>query len=206
MVEKAPVFDTIKKEYLLEVASLGNREHISKVLGVEIQGDAWHIPFFNRRYTVTPHEILDDTGEPASHAACVILCKYLLLCPTDAPVDTSLVTYKDFKDAAPYVGGFRNTASQPIAKHFQGSVATLGQQCAHLGGRPFATDVSCDLAFEFTSLPQVPIVLLFNDADEEFPSQATLLFQKTAAAYLDMECLAMVGATLAIRLKGNPTG
>jgi hypothetical protein len=38
------------------------------------------------------------------------------------------------------------------------------------------------------------------DADKNFPAQCTLLFQRDAASYLDMECLAMVGATLAARL------
>ena len=47
----------------------------------------------------------------------------------------------------------------------------------------------------------MPFLLLFNDADEEFPAQATILFQKNAASYLDMECLAMIGGSLAHRLQ-----
>jgi hypothetical protein len=79
----------------------------------------------------------------------------------------------------------------------------LERQCRALGGRPWDTDVSCQLAFQFRALPRVPVFLLFNDADEDFPAQCTLLFQRDAASYLDMECLAMVGATLAARLQGK---
>lgn len=49
----------------------------------------------------------------------------------------------------------------------------------------------------FEALPKVPIVLLFHEADEDFPAQATLLFQNNAASYLDMECLTMIGGALA---------
>jgi len=202
MAEKAPVFDQIKKDYLRQVEALEGAPKIAETLGINAGDKSWRIPFFDRTYTVTPHAISDEKGLDANHITWVLVCKYLLLCPEKVSGDTSLVTYKDFKDAAPYVGGFRNTASQPIAAHFEGAVEALTQQCLALGGLPFATDVSCELAFRFQALPRVPVILLFNDADEDFPAQATLLFQKDASAYLDMECLAMVGSSLAARLKG----
>jgi hypothetical protein len=45
---------------------------------------------------------------------------------------------------------------------------------------------------EFDPLPQVPILLLFNDADEEFPAQCLLLFERRAEKYLDMESMAIL--------------
>jgi hypothetical protein len=42
--------------------------------------------------------------------------------------------------------------------------------------------------------------LLFNDAEEGFPAQCTLLFGQRAQNYLDMESLAILGGTLAHRL------
>jgi len=37
------------------------------------------------------------------------------------------------------------------------------------------------------------LLLLFNDKDDEFPAQGSVLFEKRAEKFLDMECLAMVG-------------
>lgn len=202
MAEKAPVFDQIKKDYLRQVEALEGAPNIAEALGITAGETTWRIPFFDRTYTVTPHAVSDETGKEANHITWVVVCKYLLLCPESPSEDASLVTYKDFKDAVPYVTGFRNTASRPISAHFEGAVEALEQQCHAIGGQPFATDVSCELAFRFQALPRVPVVLLFNDADEDFPAQATLLFQQNASTYLDMECLAMVGSTLAARLKG----
>ena len=203
MTEKAPVFDKIMKDYLHQVALIENKGGISASLGITVTDDGYKIPFFNRTYTITPDRIIDADGKPAGHAIAVILCKYLLLCPNLPSKDFSLVTYKDFKDAMPYVGGFRNTAENPIAGYFENCVSKLEKRCLDLGGHPFITEVSCQLAFTFQALPKVPLILLFNDADEDFPAQATLLFQKNASSYLDMECLAMIGAALAYRLQGK---
>lgn len=201
MTEKAPVFEQIIKDYLLRVSLLEAKEKIGGSLGITVMTDEFRIPFFRPTYTITSDRIVDADGKSASHAVSVILCKYLLLCPELPSDDTSLVTYKDFRDAAPYVGGFRNTAEQPIAKSFENALPELEKKCLDLGGLAFYTEVSCQLAVKFQALPNVPIFLLFNDADEDFPAQATLLFQKNAASYLDVECLAMIGSSLAYRLK-----
>jgi hypothetical protein len=201
MTQRAPVFDQIMRDYLQQVAGLGDRPRLGEVLGITILENGFRVPYFDRAFTITGEGITDEQGTTPSHATSVVLCKYLLLCPDRPPADGSLLTYKDFKDGTPYVAGFKNTAEHPIARHFNGNLPALEKKCRQLGGGPFDTDVSCQLAFRFQALPQVPVFLLFNDADEDFPAQCSLLFRQSAAAYLDMECIAMVGSTLAYRLK-----
>ena len=203
MTRRAPVFDQIMQDYLMQVAGLDDRARRGEVLGITILKNGFRVPFFDRAFTITGEGITGEQGTIPSHATSVVLCKYLLLCPDRPPADGSLLTYKDFRDGAPYVGGFRNTAEHPIARHFEGRLAELEKQCRELGGEPFDTDVSCQLAFRFQALPRVPVFLLFNDADEDFPPHCSLLFHHSAAAYLDMECIAMVGSTLAYRLQGR---
>jgi hypothetical protein len=201
MADKAPVFDKILADYLMEVDSLEDKGHRGRILGFSAEDNHLSVPFFLRRFIVRSKEIMADEGEPPSHASSVLVMKYILLCPEHPDEDKTLVTYKDFKDASPYVEGFRNTAERPIARHFEGRLEDLRQACLALGGTPFQTDVSCDLAFRFQALPKVPVFLLFNDADEDFGGQCILLFQKNAASFLDMECIAIVGGTLAFQLQ-----
>ena len=40
-------------------------------------------------------------------------------------------------------------------------------------------------------------------SDDDFPADGSLLLEKQAARYLDMECLAMIGMVLAQRLAGK---
>jgi hypothetical protein len=203
MTARAPIFDTILSDYLARVACLDKIEHRCHALGITWEKGRYRVPFFNRKYTLTADTVSDDAGRVPHHAISVVLCQYLLLYSDLVVADDSLVTYKDFRDAGPYVGGFKNTAEMPIARHFSNDMQRLERHCRRLGGRLFDTDVACQMAMQFAALPRVPVFLLFHDADEEFPAQCTLLFRKDAAFYLDMECLAMVASSLAFRLQGG---
>ncbi len=62
-------------------------------------------------------------------------------------------------------------------------------------------DVAYDLSYRFEALPRLSLLLLFNDADEDFPAKCMVLFEKHAEEYLDLESLAMTGAILVRNLK-----
>lgn len=205
MASRAPVFEKIYQDYLTRAAGLDLTEK-QDMLGIRMNGQAVAIPFFNEIYTIFPQKIEDHQGCRPPHSVCVILCQYLLLSPDDSDDDRQLVTYRDFKDAAPYVQGFDNTAQKPVSQVFAGRLAALEDGCRHLGGTPFGLGISCDLSYMFEALPRVRIYLVFNDADEDFPADCKLLFEKRAAKYLDMECLAMIGMVMAERLteRDNP--
>lgn len=196
METQAPIFQEIYENYLSEVAALSLPSR-AETLGIRVDGDGATIPFFHRTCTVSPTAVADEKGRKPSHAVCVILCKYLLLCPDHPVPDAAVVTYKDFREAGPYVGGFHNTAQRPIAEAFSGRLWELERRGKALGGTVWETDVNCDLAMAFPALPRVPVFLIFNDADEEFGAECSLFFRRDAAQYLDMECIAMIGMTLA---------
>jgi hypothetical protein len=44
------------------------------------------------------------------------------------------------------------------------------------------------------------MLLLFNDADNEFPADCRILFEVRVESYLDMESVAILGGMLAHRL------
>jgi hypothetical protein len=202
MTSKALIFEKIYQDYLARVAGLdltGKQD----LLGIRVEAQAVTIPFFNDAFTVTPRNIMNQKGRRPPHSVCVILCQYLLMSPDRPEDDRRLVTYRDFKDAAPYVQGFENTARKPVSRAFAGRLAELEAGCRHLGGTPCDIGILCDLSYVFEALPKVRIYLVFNDADEDFPADCSLLFEKQAARHLDMECLAMIGMVLAERLAGK---
>lgn len=202
MVSRAPVFEKIYQDYLARVAGL-NLSQKQEILGIRVDGQTVTIPFFNQACTVFPGKIVDHQGRRPPHGVCVILCQYLLLSPDQPDDDRQLKTYRDFKDAAPYVQGFDNTAQKPVARAFAGRPAALESGCRHLGGTPCDLGIGCDLSYVFQALPRVRIYLIFNDRDEDFPADVRLLFENQAARHLDMECLAMIGMALAERLAGK---
>jgi hypothetical protein len=204
-MEPSPVFESIYRGYLRQVAGV-DLGPIADRLGVAVDGDAAVVPFFGRPHRVSAAGVSDPRGRRPDHAVCVVLCRYLLACPAEEPSGSDWVTFKDFRDAAPFVGGFRNTAEGPVARAFAGRLPELERACRDLGGRTAALEIASDLSVRFEALPRVPLVLLFNDRDEDFPAQCTFLFERRAQGFLDMECLAMAGMALAARLVRSAEG
>ena len=90
---------------------------------------------------------------------------------------------------------------EAIEKHFSGKVEILRQACSRFGGRPDAMSTAYDVAMQFDALPRISLLLLFNDADDDFPAKCSVLFARHAEKYLDPESLAMTGAYLVAQLR-----
>ena len=191
-MKKSSIFQETYKNYLAEIGSL-DLKLIADRLGIAVVGNEAKIPFFGRFFRVSSGGVYDLEGREPAFAVRVVLCRYLLLAPKTAPAGEEWVSYKDFRDAAPFVGGFVSNTEQALVKYFSGRLDQLKEACGKMGARPAEMDLSYQIAVCFEALPHIPLLLLFNDEDEEFPAQGTLLFQKKAAGYLDMECLAILG-------------
>jgi hypothetical protein len=198
-MKRAPIFKKTYKDYLKQVGRL-DLNACRKALGFDMEGNTARIPMFNRRYYVSVDEICDSAGKRADWSIAVALCKYLLLCPHAPLLSRDLRTFKDFKDAAPLISYFDNTVQGRIAREFSGRPGDLAAACRTIGGKPYEQELAYQIKYQFWALPKIPIYLLFNDAEEGFPAQCTLLFEQRVQNYLDMESLAILCGTLAHRL------
>jgi hypothetical protein len=192
-MEKAPIFEKVYRDYLAQVAALDLSGKTDQ-LGIRIEGNNTFVPLFFREYCINHDGIIDDDGKQPLHAISVLLCRYLILCPEYEPKEgREWVSYKDFVDATPFVSGFVNNTEKAIAKHFSGKVRALENACIKLGGIHVKDGLSYSLSIQISCLPKIPLYLLFNDADEEFPAECRVLFERRAEKFLDMECLAIAG-------------
>ena len=200
MIAKSPVFKETYKKYLDQVAEIEFKP-LEEKLGVKVENDEITIPFFGKPYMVSARGIIDPSGKEPPLEISVVLCKYLLLCPIANPVEDDWVSYRDFKDSGPLTVYFANAVEQPIANHFAGRLDELEEACKTLAGFPPDIELSYELSMQFTPLPRVPVLLLYNDADDEFPAHCSILFERRAEKYLDAECLAILGMLLSVYLR-----
>jgi len=190
-MKKPHVYEETYQNYLSQLGELDFKE-IEHKLDVQIDGGDIIIPFFGRAYRVSNEGITDPSGRRPHLSVSVILCKYLLMCPLIEPLGGNWMAFKDFKDAAPLVNAFSNTVAGPMAETFSGRVPELEKCGNKMGGYPPGEEFPYDLCMQFDALPKVPLLLLFNDMDDEFPAQCGVLFEKRTEKFIDMECLAMV--------------
>ncbi|MCB2192305.1 MAG: DUF3786 domain-containing protein [Deltaproteobacteria bacterium] len=200
------VFGEIREDYLAQLGEVW--EGIDFVaLGVERDGDTAVIPFLGRSHRVSLSQgFVDHNGNKPSHAACVVLAKYLLQNASEPGSGDEWAAYKQFPDAAPFVEGYANTVDRLIAREFAGHGGQLAIECARWGGEEYDSELSYDLVLRIPALPKVPLLLLYNDEEEPFPAQCSVLLKQDASRYLDMECMAMLGMILAQRLVAGLKG
>jgi hypothetical protein len=198
--DEKSVFEKAYEMYLSQLRELSFAS-IAPKIGAEFSQGRLRLPLLDRIFEVSSAGIVGPDGKRPGYDVCVILSKYLLLCP-EAPVQgKSWLSFKDFKDTRPLHNYFANDVERAIAGHFSRRLDVLKRACTVLDGYVPELQVSYDLAMEFDALPLIPIVLLFNDADLEFPAQCTILFPSRTEAYLDGECIAMLGFQLFRRLR-----
>jgi len=197
MQEEFEQFEGIYSEYLDRLKELDLQQK-AQILGCDQNGGELIVPFYGKQYRVSASGVFDMQGNRPLHAVIVVLCQYLLLSP-DKPVQDKgdWVSFKDFQDAAPFAGAFVTNVENKIVKNFEGWLQSLYYACDKLQGYLPDIDLGYDLIRVFPVLPGIDVMLLFNDTDDEFSAESKVLFPASAAYYLDMECLAMIGWLLA---------
>jgi hypothetical protein len=200
MQTEETVFDRTYKNYLEQLREI-SFESIAQNLGATIENNSLKITLFKNDYKVSVEKITGPSGKKPSHDICVILSKYILLCPDKPPQDNDWVSFRDFKDAGPLVNYFSHDIERAIASYFSEKCSDLKKASNRLGGYPPGIDVQYDFAVQFDALPMIPVLLLFNDKDEEFSATCSVLFGRQTEKYLDAECIAMLGWQLFSHLR-----
>jgi len=193
------VYEKTYRQYLGQIADI-DFEPLADILGVKVAKDEIMIPFFGQQYLVYEKSIIGPSGKQPHFGICVVLCKYLLLCPDTALSADDWVAYRDFKDSGPLTVFFANSVEKPIAEHFAGRLADLEDSCRALGGVVPDIAPAYDLCVQFNALPRISVLLLYNDADDEFPAHCSMLLQRHAEKYLDAESLAILAEIVSARL------
>jgi hypothetical protein len=194
---KAGVFKETYENYVQEIAGLDFGK-IAVGLGGEMGDTGILIPYFNREYTVSSTGVTNCLGAIPDFAISVVLLKYVLMAPLVRPIPRGeWRSFRDFADAGPLVAYFSSNATKVLERAFAGKVDLLEERCRAIGATASLFTSSYDLSMEVRVLPNIPVVINFNDGDTEFPPSCTILYDRTVESCLDMECVAITGTTLA---------
>jgi hypothetical protein len=158
------------------------------------------IAFFEMHYTLCADRLLDDRGDAPTRAVADLIRRYLAAPSAgSAPPKEDWCSFRELRGAGPLAVNFANNTHKTIVATFGDDLSAL--DCAAAGAAGLLEPGhGFDRRYRFQALPEVPLVLNDNAADDLFPAQANLLFPRAAQALLDIRNLFTLGTYLTGRL------
>ena len=159
---------------------------------------AFFVPFFGEPYSVTYPEgvVARGNGSPAGAREALIVLHYLVNAD-GTPVQGRWVAYRDLPGARYHEPAFVAEVENPLSRGLAGRRQELRDWAEE---NAEAVDLPGDVAAAWYVLPRVPLLLVFNDRDEEFTASARVFFDASAPHYLPTEDLSVLAELAALRL------
>jgi hypothetical protein len=173
-----------------------DRAVVAERSGATIDADGnLRVEFMRRAYVIDQNEWTikraDDAVAPASLIQSLLLT-YLYRADGALSLDRWM-GFRELPDGLFYASAFQGYTGAELVRDLNGDVARFKQASEKLQGAPLAI---VDAGYVFQVLPHLKLAVVMWAGDEEFPAQAQVLFQETAAHYLMTEALAIVGSLL----------
>jgi hypothetical protein len=194
-------YELVYEELLRELADV-DLSKVSADLSGPYHGDHLEIQFLGESYRISNQGIWKADAKEPNVSVRIVLCRYLLQAG-QGKLTGEWRSYRDFKDSAFFISNFQVNVEERIARYFSGRASDLEEAAKDLDGEPYGDFQTGDVCYYFQALPKVPLLLVFYDKDADFPASCKVLFDRSAPAWLDMECLAVLGWILADLLIRN---
>ena len=189
------VFEQTYQKYLDDLAGI-DIPQACQTLNLEYKDGKAVIHSMGGTYTISPQGVQDAKGLQPHLGVCVGLIRYLLMCPPFPPKDGGWTTFRDIKGAGPLTVYWANDVEKALSEAFAGRPEDLKKAAEKFNAFLPDQDYSYDVQFQVQALSRMPMLVLFNDGDEDFPPKSTILFRESAGTYLDPECLGILGVSV----------
>ncbi len=107
------------------------------------------------------------------------------------------VSFSELPEGRFYVQAFQGYTGEVLAHYFKDDKGRFEAAAQRLHGERMQLG---SLAFMFQILPLVPLLVIFWQGDEDFPSKYQILFDASARHYLPLDGYAILGSMLTQKL------
>jgi hypothetical protein len=162
--------------------------------GTTLQGNTLHLEMLFRSYKidVPSFQVHKVKGKEASPFIQSLGLTYLQTADGVSPANR-WISYRDLPDGNFYHQAFQGYAANRLIRRWGSDIESFIAACNTLGGKQL--DLG-DAGFAFHVLPRISIAAVYWLGDEEFPSQASVLFDANAPHYMITDGLAILGSKL----------
>ena len=161
------------------------------------------LELWGKSYTLAHPELVgrDATGAEASTDKQALLLMYLHTADgTPLAPAGKWLAYRELPGGMFYANAFHGYAELRLAQSFNGDVEKFRAAAARLKGDRLAIG---DASFEFVALPRILVAAVYWLGDEDFASNAGILFDASASHYLATDAVGALGSQLVSRLIGK---
>jgi hypothetical protein len=202
-----PRSDDYKAAIALAVAELTNLnpKRLENRTGaqhfVEAAQEGLLVPYFGQARRITWPEVIVTPGNGQGEISLPeqILILHYLLNASGEPLTGRTIDFRQVPEGGFYWSAFVSRAKKPLLETFGHDLDLYVKVAAGLGGEPLPLG---DAAARFMAFPRVSITHVLWRGDEEFPPEATILFDETIPRYLPTEDIAALSGASVYRLMG----
>jgi len=166
---------------------------------IKSKEDAYKVRIFGKEAVLdkTNFELIyPDTGHavrPDDHS----LLLHYLCSPSDYKPADELVTFREFKGGQFYWGPFQQKTTIPLVKRINNNIDKLQTNLKIFDWQSLEYG---DFSAKIHIFGHVYIVLVYYLGDDEFPPNASLLFDKASLAVFDANDASVIGSRICLHL------
>jgi hypothetical protein len=168
--------------------------------GCERDADGnFRLAFLGQEYVIASGDFTvcrADTGEETSSFTQSLVLTYLATADGTTP-SRRWIGFRELPNGMFYAQAFESYSGNRLVRELAGGIEAFRRAAETLGGESLEIG---DAGYVFAALPRVHLALVYWEGDEEFPSQARVLFEDTAACYMPTDGLAILGSQLVGRV------
>ena len=165
----------------------------------EFQGRSLIVPHLNRQLFVDADKhalTMGESGEEAPIWLAILTLHYLNNASGVQP-SGNLKHFREFKDGHFYEPAFNRRTRDILISAFGDNPGLMIKAGRNLNGKILETG---DAAVELAYFPCLPITCILWKGDEEFPPEASVLFDETADVFFSAEDMAVAGQMAVLEL------
>lgn len=147
----------------------------------------YRVCIWGNSYDVLPRQFLikpRGKGPGTYRDYLYLFILHYLMKAKEVPVSGEWISEKDIPGGTGFFRGPHTLPTQLVSQAFGNDLPGFLDAGKRLGGTPLPM---ADAAFSFQVTPRIPVAVLLWQADEEFGSQANLLFDKTISQHLPLD-------------------
>jgi len=161
-------------------------------LGLSLQPEgALSVNFLGRQYEISSRGVNPTDGKPVDVNNRSVLAYYALSKGVGEPAFSYVPI-----SSLPGRGTNMKWMTDPLGKTFSGDYVAFSETMCRLGGVFNGKPKSGGYTWLLKVLPKILLQIVYYDADDEFPCEVQILFDKNASRFMEFECLAFLEGCL----------